>query len=147
MAVPSGWDAVDSLIGQGCRIEGVVLFRGGLRIDGLIDGDVMADAPAGSWLLLSAPGRIEGDVRAENMVIAGEVVGNLHATGRVELLPRARIIGDIVYDSIAMHAGACVSGKLCPLPKRASGAQAIPGASGYNRALKDHQVQHAGALT
>ncbi len=146
MADGKEWGAVDSLIGCGCRVEGAVVFRGGLRIDGQIAGDVLAEPMAGGCLMLSAAGRIEGDVRAENIVIGGEVIGNLHATGRVELLPRARIIGNISYASLSMQAGARVSGVLCPQDAAAwpIGTPAALGASSYNLGPL---VQKAGALT
>ncbi len=137
---------VDSLIGPGCRVEGAVVFRGGLRVDGHIAGDVLAEPATGGCLMLSVPGRIEGDVRAENIVIGGEVIGNLHATGRVELLSRARIIGNISYASLSMQAGARVSGALCPqeVATWPIGAPTALGASGYNLGPL---VQKAGALT
>lgn len=146
MADAREWSAVDSLIGCGCRVEGAVVFRGGLRVDGQIAGDVLAEPATGGCVMLSALGRIEGDVRAEHIVIGGEVVGNLHATGRVELLSRARIIGNISYASLSMQAGARVSGELCPQEAAAwpIGAPAALGASSYNLGPL---VQKAGALT
>lgn len=146
MANAREWDGVDSLIGSGCRIEGAVVFRGGLRVDGQIAGDVLAEPASGGCLMLSSLGQIEGDVRAEHIVIAGEVIGNLHATGRVELLSRARIIGNISYASLSMQAGARVSGALCP---QEAGAWPIgaPAALGSNRYNLGPLVQKAGALT
>lgn len=140
------WEAVDSLIGPGCLVEGVVVFRGGLRVDGRIAGEVRAAPGTGGSLQLSAQGRIDGEVRARNITISGELIGNLHAAGRVELLPRARIIGNISYASLAMQAGACVSGNLCP-GGQLSQLAAAPAAlqpSGYN---PGPMVQNAGALT
>ncbi len=146
MASAKTWETVDSLIGQGCLIEGVVVFRGGLRVDGQIAGGVQVAADAEGSLMLSGHGRIEGDIRADHIIIGGEVVGNLHATGRVELLPRARIIGNISYASLSMQAGACVVGKLSPQghPAMPAPAPAVFRASGYN---PEPLVRKAGALT
>ncbi len=138
------WETVDSLIGPGCLVEGVVVFRGGLRVDGEIAGGVRGDPGTGSCLLLSGQGRIMGDVSADHISIGGELVGNLHAAGRVELLPRARIIGNISYTSLAMHAGACVAGRLCPGAWQAASTPAALQPSGYN---PGPLVQNAGALT
>ena len=46
-------------------------------------------------------------------VVAGEVIGDLHVANKVEIQSQARIIGAINYVSLAMQAGATVSGQLC----------------------------------
>ena len=138
MSSTNTWESVDSLIGPGCRVEGTVVFRGGLRVDGEVCGDVVGEA---GDLMLSPCASVTGALRVRHVAVAGELVGDLHASGRVELLPRARIIGNIHYTSLAMQAGACVSGKLCPVEATSSAASE---ASSYNRRS---MVQQAGALT
>ena len=144
-----GQDGIDTLIGQGCRVEGRVVFQGGLRVDGQIIGDVEADPAGAGHVILPAEGRIEGDVRVSSMVVGGVVLGNLHVSGRVELLARARIIGDISYASIKMRAGCSVTGQLKPfkelnIPGAHAALPAAEGLEGYNRKLLIHK---AGAFT
>jgi len=144
-----GQDGIDTLIGQGCRVEGRVVFQGGLRVDGQIIGDVQADPAHAGCLVLSAEGRIEGNVRVSAMVVGGVVLGNLHVSGRVELLAHARIIGDISYASIKMRAGCSVTGQLKPfnelnIPGAHASLPAAQGLEGYNRKLLIHK---AGAFT
>ncbi len=109
---------IDTLIAQGCRIEGDVIFEGGLRIDGHVKGhvkgEIKLDATAPAHLVLGRSGRISGGVWADYVLIDGLVEGNLHITGRVELLSRARIIGNIHYESLRLQPGATVTGLLCP---------------------------------
>lgn len=105
---------IDTLIARGCHIEGELVFSGGLRIDGQVRGDVRTELPGQGYLVLARAGRICGDIWAGHVVIDGLVTGNLHVSGRVELLPRARIIGDIHYASLSMQPGATVTGQLCP---------------------------------
>ncbi len=114
MASNKALQGIDTLIARGCRIEGRLVFQGGLRVDGRVAGDVCADPPEQGYLVLSHPAHICGDVRAGHVVIDGLVEGNLHISGRVELLCRARIIGDIHYGSLEMRPGAAVTGQLCP---------------------------------
>jgi cytoskeletal protein CcmA (bactofilin family) len=140
---------IDTLIGRGCRIVGKVVFQGGLRVDGQIIGDVQADPVGAGYLILPAEGRIEGDIRVSAMVVGGEVLGNLHVTGRVELLARARIIGDISYTSIKMRAGCSVTGQLRPfndlnVPDAHASLPAAQGPEGYNRNIL---IFKAGAFT
>jgi cytoskeletal protein CcmA (bactofilin family) len=105
---------IDTLIARGCRIEGKLVFTGGLRIDGQVCGDVRTDLPGQGYLALSRSGQVSGDIHAGQVMIDGIVTGNLHIGGRVELLSRARIIGDIHYVSLSMQPGATVTGQLCP---------------------------------
>jgi cytoskeletal protein CcmA (bactofilin family) len=103
---------IDSLIGMSTVIEGNVHFKGGLRIDGHVKGNVVADADQASMLVISEYAKVEGEVRVAYLVVNGEIVGNVHSSELLELQPRARITGDVHYKALEMHGGAVVSGKL-----------------------------------
>jgi cytoskeletal protein CcmA (bactofilin family) len=103
---------IDSLIGSSTNIEGNVHFKGGLRIDGRVKGNVIADAEEPSMLVISENARVEGEVRAAHLVVNGEIVGQVHSSELLELQPRARITGDVYYKALEMHGGALVAGKL-----------------------------------
>ena len=105
---------IDTLIARGCQIDGELVFSGGVRIDGDVSGDLRAEPPGQGYLVVARTGRVCGDVCTRDAVINGAVTGNLHISGRVELLPHARIIGDIHYASLSMRPGATVTGQLCP---------------------------------
>jgi cytoskeletal protein CcmA (bactofilin family) len=55
---------IDSLIGAATNIAGNVHFKGGLRIDGCVKGDVIADEDEISMLVISEHARVEGEVRS-----------------------------------------------------------------------------------
>jgi cytoskeletal protein CcmA (bactofilin family) len=104
---------IDSLIGISARIEGDLVFSGGLRIDGEVHGNVIAgDAAADSVLIVSEHARIEGAVRCANLVVNGYIAGTVHSTELLELQPKGRIHGDVHYRLLEMHGGALVTGKL-----------------------------------
>lgn len=105
-------NTIDSLIGVSTSIDGDLHFKGGLRIDGRIKGNVIAEAGQPSMLVVSEHGKIEGEVRVGHLVVNGEVVGAVYSTELLELQPKARIIGDVHYKTLEMHGGALVSGKL-----------------------------------
>jgi cytoskeletal protein CcmA (bactofilin family) len=114
---------IDSLIGAGTRIEGSVIFSGGLRIDGEVKGDVrVAEGEVGT-LVVSEQARIEGEVRVGHLVVNGTIVGPVHATELLELQPRSRVSGDVHYTAIEMHLGAIVEGRLVHIR---AGAEAKP---------------------
>jgi len=103
---------IDSLIGISTNIEGNVRFRGGLRIDGNVKGNVIAEGEDPSMLVISEHARVEGEVRVAHLVVNGEIVGPVYSSELLELQPRARITGDVHYKALEMHGGALVSGKL-----------------------------------
>jgi cytoskeletal protein CcmA (bactofilin family) len=105
-------NTIDSLIGVSTSIDGDLHFKGGLRIDGRVKGNVIAEAGQPSMLVVSEHGKIEGEVRVGHLVVNGEVVGAVYSTELLELQPKARIIGDVHYKTLEMHGGALVSGKL-----------------------------------
>lgn len=103
---------IDSLIGAGTAIEGDVTFTGGLRIDGEVRGNVRASGDQSGTLVVSEHARIEGEVSVSHLVINGTVTGPIRSSEFLELQPRARVTGDIEYNSIEMHLGAVVQGRL-----------------------------------
>lgn len=104
-----------SLIAHGTRIEGQLLFTEGLRIDGEVQGDVRATAEQPSLLVVSESARVEGAVHADHVIVNGAVHGPIHAAELLELQPKARIVGDVVYKALEMHQGAIISGQMRPL--------------------------------
>ena len=103
---------MDSLIGSGTEIDGQLLFKGGLRIDGQVRGNVIAEPGQASYLVLSEHGRIDGEVRCAHLVVNGVINGSVFASELLEIQPKGRIIGDVCYKILEMHGGALVSGQL-----------------------------------
>jgi cytoskeletal protein CcmA (bactofilin family) len=103
---------VEILIGPSARVHGDVDFSGGLHIDGHVFGGVSAYGTGESTVSLSESGIIEGGVVATHVVVNGGVHGDVHATGKVALGPRARVIGNVQYGMIEMAAGAEITGTL-----------------------------------
>jgi len=108
----SNKNTIDSLIGGSTSIEGDVHFKGGLRIDGKVKGNVIADASEVSMLVISENAKVEGEVRVAHLVVNGQIVGPVFSSELLELQPKARITGDVYYKALEMHGGALVSGKL-----------------------------------
>ncbi len=103
---------LDSLIGASTVVHGDILFTGGMRIDGTVQGNVTtADGKPGT-LVLSEQARIDGEVNVSHVVLNGTVNGPVEAQEYLELQPKARVVGDITYRTLEMHIGAVVEGRL-----------------------------------
>lgn len=102
---------IDTLIGNSTELRGDVYFKDGLHIDGVVKGNVIARGE-NSMLTMSEQGRIEGEVRVQNIVLNGEVLGDVYASEHIELAPAARVTGNVYYNLIEMAMGAEVNGNL-----------------------------------
>lgn len=104
--------AIRTLIGEGTVIVGELQFSDGLRIDGEVQGDVVAVGDRPSILVISEKARVVGQVRAGHVIINGSVTGPVHSTELLELQPKASIVGDVSYQSLEMHQGATIEGEI-----------------------------------
>ncbi len=86
---------IDSLIGAATRIEGNIVFNGGLRVDGSVRGNVQAVPDQSATLVVSEQARIEGEVQSAHIVVNGTINGPLHASETLELQARCKVRGDI----------------------------------------------------
>ena len=119
---------LSTLVAEGVEVQGNVLFAGGMRIDGRIEGDVVGrkgDAKVPSLLVLSAKGRIEGSVRCGDAVINGTVVGDLDVEHRLELQSDAKVTGTIRYRQLQMDVGASVEGHLLRVEPSQGGGNVV----------------------
>ncbi len=106
---------IDTLIGAGTRIEGNIQFSGGLRVDGEIVGNIIAQPGQPSTLVLSEHAKVTGEISVTHLVVNGVVNGPVRATEYLELLSKAKITGDVQYGMMETHLGALLTGKLTHL--------------------------------
>lgn len=95
-----------TLINDGCKITGVLSGSGDFLINGEIDGD----CEISGTVTLATKGLWKGTIRAANVVIAGNVEGDIFADGHVEITDTARISGTVSGEAIAVAEGAVVDG-------------------------------------
>lgn len=117
---------LDSLIGANTKMVGDVHFSGGLHIDGTVKGNVIAEGDD-SLVTTSEKARIEGNVHVHNMVLSGEVIGDVYALKHIELAPNARVTGNVYYNLIEMAGGAEVNGSLIHYDNKDAKANADSG--------------------
>ncbi len=108
-----------TLIAEEAYFHGRLAAKGSLRIEGTFEGDI-TDAVD---VVVGARGRVLGDIAAESLTLAGEVVGNVVAAAFVELFSSARLTGDVrtpklKIDEGAFFDGACAMGDGADRPRR-----------------------------
>ena len=103
---------IDCLIGAGTRVEGNVIFSGGLRVDGQVKGNIIAEDDKPGTLVVSEQAQVEGEIRVPHVVINGVVNGPVNSAEYVELQAKANVTGDVYYNTLEMQLGAVVQGRL-----------------------------------
>ena len=105
-------EVFESIIGPTLRVEGNLIIQKGVRIDGIVDGNILQQDGQDAVVAISEKASVTGDVRANSVIPSGYLKGNIFANTRVELLKTARIDGNISYSSIGMEVGASINGNL-----------------------------------
>ena len=105
-AQPRG-EVKESLLAAGLMIEGKIEGTGHVRIAGSFKGDVHVQGN----LTIEAGAKVTGGVRANTVVIGGELEGNIDAASRVELLQTGVLNGDLKAGSLTVAAGSRMRGR------------------------------------
>ena len=102
-----------TVIGENCVIEGDVTFEKTIEVHGKIIGTLkIAENCTSAILVIKKTGIIEGDVYGSDVIIEGEVVGNVSGKKDIKIENSAFISGNVYYDILDMHGGATVNGNL-----------------------------------
>ncbi|MCK6537015.1 MAG: polymer-forming cytoskeletal protein [Polyangiaceae bacterium] len=100
--------AAATIIGQGTSIRGNLRGSGSIEIRGRVEGDVQVDGD----VAIGEDGAVNGNVSGAQILVAGQVGGDLTGTEAVMLERGARVIGDLVAPRIGIAEGALVRGRV-----------------------------------
>jgi cytoskeletal protein CcmA (bactofilin family) len=100
-------DAKESLLSAGLTIEGKIEGSGHVRIAGNFKGDINVQGN----LTIESGAKVTGGVRANTVVVGGELEGNIDAAARVELLQTGVLNGDLKAGSLTVAAGSRMRGR------------------------------------
>jgi cytoskeletal protein CcmA (bactofilin family) len=98
-----------SCVGASIRIEGQVTGGEDLQIDGKVDGSVVLN---GQRLTVGSSGKLNSEIWAREVVVYGELIGNVHASDRVEIKKDGSLTGDITTARISVEDGAYFKGRI-----------------------------------
>lgn len=102
----------DTLISSRTEIAGDIQVAGAIHVDGMVSGNLSAEKGSKATVRVSEKGRVQGDISAPNVIINGEVKGDVRVYEHLELAQKARITGDVYYNTIEMVLGSQVNGQL-----------------------------------
>lgn len=108
-----------SVIPPGASFQGILTWRGAIRVEGSLEGDAVAQGV----LEIGPEACVNGNVLVDELVVAGTLEGDALATRRIELMPGARVVGDLRAPILVVADGCSLKGSLH------SGAQPAAGRS------------------
>jgi cytoskeletal protein CcmA (bactofilin family) len=96
----------NDLLGNGTELEGKLICDGDIRINGHFSGEISVNGT----LSIGEEGFVEANIHAPYVAIGGGFHGNITADKRVEILPPAKVYGDIEAPSVVLEKGAIFEG-------------------------------------
>lgn len=105
---PVAPDAGLSVIASGMKIVGDIESTGVVKIEGVVEGAVRG----ARQLLLGRQGTVHGDIKVQEAVIGGVVVGTIVAEERVEIQGTSSVQGDIYTKTIVVLEGGVINGSV-----------------------------------
>lgn len=96
-----------SVVSKNVRIEGELQGPENLHVEGYIKGAIVLSGD----IFIGNTGIVEADLEAKNIIIQGEVTGNVKAHRQLEIHPSGKLIGDCTAASIDIKEGAVFEGR------------------------------------
>lgn len=107
MSTPTA-KGTESVLSAGLTIEGKIEGSGNVRVAGRFKGNVNVKGE----LMIEPGASIDGEVKADTILVGGEVRGQIAAASRVELKESGTLIGDLKAGSLTVAAGSKMRGKV-----------------------------------
>ncbi len=96
-------------IGKAVKIIGQIFTKEDLYVDGDVEGTIESQE---NKVTVGPNGRVQASIRAREVVILGQVQGNVEATDKVDIRKDAKLVGDIATARISIEDGALFKGSI-----------------------------------
>ncbi len=96
-------------IGKAVRIVGQIFTKEDLYVDGDVEGTIESQE---NRVTIGPNGRVQAGIRAREVVILGQVQGNVEASDKVDIRKEAKLVGDITTARISIEDGAVFKGSI-----------------------------------
>src|SRR5271165_2657499 len=96
-------------IGKAVKVNGQIFTKEDLYVDGDVEGTIESQD---NKVTIGPNGRVQAGIRAREVVILGQVQGNVEATDKVDIRKDAKLVGDITTSRISIEDGALFKGSI-----------------------------------
>ncbi|MGC9002833.1 MAG: bactofilin family protein [Dictyoglomus sp.] len=84
-------EVMETIVGSQTEMEGTIISKASLRIDGKFKGDIEAK----DTVIVGKTGYVEGNIKANRVVVIGEIVGNVICKESIDILSTGKLKGDL----------------------------------------------------
>ena len=107
-AEPELDDEVESTIGAHTTVDGSFKSENSIRVRGTVQGEIESRRA----IVVDSEANVTAKVTAETVTVAGQVNGQIICSGRLEIQPSGRVVGEIDAGTLIMQEGAFFEGHL-----------------------------------
>lgn len=97
---------LSTIIGKDSKVTGSLFAKGGVRIDGEVEGKIESDG----FVTIGSSGIAKSDIKAKECLISGKVKGNIVTEESLELDKSAQLNGNIITKILRINTGAIFNG-------------------------------------
>jgi cytoskeletal protein CcmA (bactofilin family) len=111
-------------IGKSVRVVGQIFTKEDLYVDGDVEGTIESHE---NKVTVGPNGRVQASIKAREVIVLGQVQGDVETSDKVDLRKDAKLVGNITTARISIEDGALFKGSIDikkPEPKTASAASA-----------------------
>ena len=108
MRINQDRDGAQTIIGKTVTVKGEILGSEQLEVEGRVEGRIVID----TTVLIRESGLVKADVDANDINIAGGVVGNIAVKDKIEIVSGGYVLGDIRTPRLIINDGASVKGTI-----------------------------------
>lgn len=96
-----GLDSKATILARDDSLSGKLHLKGGGQVLGHFAGEIESDGD----LVIGPEARVEADIRGARITVAGQVKGNVVATGRLKITSTGRLEGDATVGALVVQEG------------------------------------------
>jgi cytoskeletal protein CcmA (bactofilin family) len=97
------------MIGKSVKVVGQIFTKEDLYVDGDVEGTIESQE---NKVTIGPNGRVQAGIRAREVIILGQVQGNVETSDKVDIRKDAKLVGDIVAARISIEDGALFKGSI-----------------------------------
>ena len=130
------WEDVRISLGSDAEANGRLSFVSPTRIEGKVKGEVRSS----DLIVVGPQAVVHATVRADKLVVMGEVRGEVLGASRIEVCAGGRLFGDVETQSFVVHEGATFEGR-SRMGGQASAASGLTAASAARDAPREAEAR------
>jgi len=99
-------DEINAFLGRGTEFEGKFTFTGAVRVDGKISGEIFSNGT----LIVGESAVINSRIHVADIIISGEVHGDIFAERKIEITVPGKLFGNIKTPKLVLEEGVIFEG-------------------------------------